>query len=138
VVLSERANMTRVVVDMPLSVDEHINVKETRAGIETIRAVRREDRRRNILLKLAVDNVTARKALALGFYPREKELSAELWQLHKELSDAGWILEVVYCPGDFQPADEPSRGKQVDEMKVRRCIDLLLTTTKDRKRRREK
>lgn len=92
---------------------EHINVKETKAAVRTmLKWLSSQPSRRTpnpIGVALGVDNRTGVKAVSLGFYPGNGELSAEIWSMHEECERAAAILWPMYVPGDLQVADEATR-----------------------------
>ena len=58
---------------------------------------------------MGIDNKTGVKAVALGFYAGNAELSAEIWSMHEECERSATILWPMYVPGNLQVADEATR-----------------------------
>lgn len=111
---SSNLNPVRVLVDEGVDSCLHINIKETIAGLRTLKEgllIARAEGSRSILL--GMDNKTATKALSVGFYPGQEELSRQIWSLLGEIEAFEISFRPCYVPGIFQPADEVTRGKPI-------------------------
>lgn len=103
---------------------DHINKLECRAALQTIKNTLDRGGSQSTLV-VGCDNTTAVKALRLGFFPADEELSAEIWNVHMRIQQQDCAMVVVHIPGEMQPADEPSRGKEVCRAKVSRAVAWL-------------
>lgn len=113
--------------------DLHINIKETLAAVETVwqwlagKGPASFPGPRAIVLGL--DNKTAVKALSLGFYPGREEVSGRIWAVLRAVEDLGYVLVVVFVPGIFQVADEPSRNAgSASSLKCLKCLAIMQET----------
>ena len=120
---------------------ESINWKETSIAIKAIREVLRREKEAgrdipSLEIQLAEDNTTAIAALNSRFYGKCPALCGELLELHAELQ--GCKLTVRYIPSARQPADEPSRGLEVDCKKCEECWNWLDEGGPDARRKRQR
>lgn len=105
--------------------DKHINWKETKAAIATLKAAMQKRPGKYTLYIIAVDNTVACAVLKAGYVPWDPELTAELTHLRQVLRTQGSDYLVVHIPGNMQPADEPSRGQELLPGKVGAAVEWL-------------
>ncbi len=112
----------------------HINEKETLAVIWTWEKWRRgaEMVQGWRWLVTGIDNKTAKRAVKVGFYPGNAELSNRILQGITALEEMRveplplLTITIVFVPGIFQVADEPTRNEgNADEQKCRVCLEIM-------------
>lgn len=102
----------------------HINWKETFIAVRLTREVLLGMDRGSRLV-VGVDNMTACRALRVGFFPGDERLSECCWGVHEEAGAKDIDIVVVHVPGLIQAADEGSRGKSLDVAKSGKCLEWL-------------
>lgn len=103
---------------------EHINWKETFTAIEALKeAVECSESRTEITI--ALDNTTAVSVINAGRVPWCTQLDKELHALIQKADRTGCSIRAIFIAGISQPADEPSRGCEVNQEKTNLCADHI-------------
>jgi hypothetical protein len=116
---------------------QHINWKEIAAAISTVEtALELNGDQFDIII--AVDNTMAEYCLNHFYHAYDPEMTTRLGTLLRELRRREVGLKAIYIPGTEMPADEPSRGLEIDQEKALRCREKMETeVSRLRKRSRE-
>jgi hypothetical protein len=95
----------------------HINLKETIAAVETLRAWKmRNEQPARILV--AIDNVSAKSWMQGRAFPGSS-VESQVFELTEECQED--VVEFILVGSEENPADEPSRDKLVKESTVQSC-----------------
>ena len=120
-----------ITLDMPSHYRTlHITRKETAAALWTLQRIIKKWNGYRVRVIIALDNTVAVAALNKRIVMFEKvvdDLMKETEALYRE-RESEWVA--IYVPGEIQPADEPSRGLQINLEKCEQTKQRLL----DRKR----
>lgn len=103
----------------------HINRKETRAAIETIRELKRTAAD-PLRIVLALDNVAAKAWMQGNAFP-ESEIEGEVFELQQDFPDD--TFEFIWVKSADNPADHPSRNEKVCETLVDSCLAVMQSQT---------
>ncbi len=79
----------------------------------------------NAEVRICVDNSTCRFALSKGYFSGCDELNNEVVAMKERLRDLGVTLHVVQVKSRLQAADEATRGRETDPLKLQYCLDRM-------------
>ena len=103
-------NDFRVVLQLRVRSDDHINVREGKAFLTTVRWLLRSSQRHGRRFVVLVDSRVWLGAVVKG-RSSSVPLNSVLRQLAALVMASGVILHLVYVSSKWNPADDPSRGR---------------------------